>query len=283
MFNFKEPYEKCKKTKVLDQIFLFYSWNYQISFGHFMSNCVPKLYEYIKLKNKNPLLKIGIPLKRYSLICKNLLSLFNINNDDIIIFEYDVIYNINKLYTIKHFDTFNTICDSKLFTYNFIRTQLKIKCNNNGTKKIYIKKDNIINIKTDNYEIGITRKILNENIIIDYLKKNGFNIISLGDKNIKEKSDLLNDAHVVITQLGGNCFNLLFSNTPKNILFLSNDTPLGYKYYCDIFQKINYSTYSNISIYKYKSINKNIDKKNKTNSPFVVNINDIECYLKNIN
>ena len=109
----------------------------------------------------------------------------------------------------------------------------------------------------------------------------GFEIIHLGDKLFDEKVELLKDINILITPLGANCMNLIFSNCPKNILMLSNDRPIGPDYFTNLCSILNNSS-TNAKMITYPSLNYNEDPKNGTNSPFTVDLNDVINYIESI-
>jgi hypothetical protein len=56
--------------------------------------------------------------------------------------------------------------------------------------------------------------------LINELTKINFDIITLGYKNIIKKKELLENTSILITPLGANIMNLIFTNTPHHIIFL---------------------------------------------------------------
>jgi len=75
--------------------------------------------------------------------------------------------------------------------------------------------------------------------------------------------------------------NLIFANSIEKCLMLSNDRPIGADYYVNIYSMLTGSGI-NFNMIQYPSIDINADPKNSTNSPFVVNVDDIINYIKNI-
>jgi capsular polysaccharide biosynthesis protein len=114
-------------------------------------------------------------------------------------------YIINNFVERKWYDTLpSPYTNDHLWLYNMIRQSLNIKPNINPNRKVYLKKDGIANDKYGNSETGKNRIIYNENELINKLKEDGFEIITLGDKTIEQKELLLRDIKVLITQLGAN-------------------------------------------------------------------------------
>ena len=115
-------------------------------------------------------------------------------------------------------------------------------------------------------------------MLILNLQKLNFEIITLGECNIFEKTKLLSDINILITQTGGNMYNLIFSNTPKHILFLSNSHPLYFEYINVLLTKLNFYTNHSNKLFSYDSSIIHCDKKNVMNDPFIVNVEHIVKY-----
>lgn len=272
-----ENLERCEEI-ILENGFLFYSFSYQVSFAHYMTQTVPKLYEYM---NSYSDYKLLIPRNSYNNLCKDILQHLKIYNDNIHILEDKKIYIINKFISSSVYNappdnfTFN-----HLWIYEKIRQSLNIISNNNPYKKIYLKRDGISNNNFGNSETGIKRQIINESDLIDNLIKMNFQIIHLGDKYISEKKELLENSKIIITPLGANCLNLIFSNAPKNTIILSNDNNFGYQYYTTLCEKLN-NEQIKCKYIQYNSICIN-DNTNAWNGSFYVNIDEIIDYVKSI-
>jgi capsular polysaccharide biosynthesis protein len=254
----------------IENIFLFYSFHFQISLCHYLSQCIPKLVDYKNLNN--PRILLGIPKHTYNELTIDILNYYKISKDLIFLLEDNIVYNIKNLYHKNHYESWD-ICDNKLKIYNTIRNNLEI----NDTipiKRIYLKRDGISNKNTGNGEVGITRKISNEDLLINKLKELNFEIITLGNKNLVEKKNLLNNCDILITQLGANLFNLAFSNLPKKIIILSNNYLVGIDFYLNFLSKLN-NKQINYKLFQYDCDNLFIDPKNNTNNSFKVNINEI--------
>jgi capsular polysaccharide biosynthesis protein len=243
-----------------------------------MTQTVPKLYEYI---NSYSNYKLLIPKHKYNNLCKDILKLLNINNENIYILEDETIYIINDYITSNKYNSLpDNFTHNHLWIYKKIREPLNILPNNNPYKKIYLKRDGISNNNFGNSEIGIKRQIINENELMSHLIKMNFEIIHLGDKFISEKKEFLENSKVIITPLGANCLNLIFSNAPKHIIMLSNHNNFGYEYYNSLCEELN-NEKINSKFIQYNSIYNN-DETNEWNGSFYVNIDQINDYLKSI-
>lgn len=271
-------YDKCI---CIDNIcFLFYSNSQEKAYGHYIKEFLIRLNYILKLKEKINI-KIIIPNKYYYSYIKDLFEMMDLANDVLLLYD-KTLYNFKKIIFLPQNANFNSISNEEINSLNKIRNLLNIKKNINPTKRIYLQRDENNYNKNGCYNVGFTRKILNELELIDNLKKLNFTIIKLGNNNIIEKSSILNDAEIIITQTGGTCVNLLFSNTPKKLLFLSNQTPIFTNYIESILnnKKIVKNTDVNYKLLKYKTLI-NHDNENNTNGTFNVNIDEINSFILN--
>ena len=81
---------KNSKEEILveEECFLYYSFNFQVSYAHYLTQCLPKLNFYLKDLSK----KLVIPKSTYNIFCKNILSLLKIPENNIFILEDNVRY-----------------------------------------------------------------------------------------------------------------------------------------------------------------------------------------------
>ena len=267
--KFQNIIEKSEQI-IIEKGYLFYSFAYEKSFAHYLCQTVPKLYDYINTYSNYKLL---IPESRYNNLCKDILKLLNISENQIIILQDGIIYNILDYITTPLYDAVPSYMNSnQISIYKKIRENLDIKPNINPRRNIYIKRDGIPNNNFGNSETGILRQIKNENELIEQLKIKGFEIISLGDKHINEKKILLDDINIVLTPLGANMLNFIFSNAPKKIICMSNHNNFGFEQFISIIEILN-GCKTNSKLLRYNSID--IDPLNQWNGSFNVNIKDI--------
>ena len=275
--NFDENVNNSKKI-FLENGFLFYSFRYQISFAHYMTQTVPKLYEYI---NNYSNYKLLIPNSSYNKLCKDILQNLNINTENIIVLQDKTMYIVNDYITSKLYNSPpDNFTSNHLWIYHKIREPLNIIKNNQPYKKIYIKRDGISNSDFGNSETGIKRQIINENELIERLIKMDFQIVHLGDKLLSEKKHILENSKILITALGANCLNIIFSNAPKNMIILSNNQNFGYEYYINLCQALNNEKINPV-LFKYSSLYNN-DNLNQWNGSFCVDIDKLCDYVKSI-
>ena len=267
------------KIHIRDECFFYYSFYFQISYAHYLTQCLPKLNYYLNELDKT----LVIPRSSYTNLCKDICNLLELDNTKILILEDNVEYSFDNIQTVDHIGSEwdgvgGEVNNSGVSIYEKLRDSLGLSPNKTPHRKVYLKRDGKKNLDYGNGEVGIFRKIDNENELIDLLTANGFEIIELGTKRIEEKSECLKDIHTVITQIGANCMNLIFSNSIKNVLLLSNDSPIGQNYYFDIIDKLN-PINSNKKMFISRSSDGRVDPKNTTNRPFSVDLNEIQKYL----
>jgi len=256
------------------QIFLFYTFQYQISFHHYLIQLIPKLEIYSKLSIP---CKLGIPKHTYTKLTIDLLNLYGIDNSSILLLENNHVYKFKELLYYPHISAWS-VDDLVINTYSKIRNKLNIPVNNKPFKKIYLKRDGKSNQEYNNCECGLNRKILNELELEKELINNGFSIITLGNKSILEKSELLNNSDIIITQNGANICNLLFTNQPNKLIILTNE---NYKFASDYYIKLLNKIYKqsfNYKVFSYTDV-KIKNELNANNNSFIVNINNIINYI----
>ena len=269
MDKFKNTISSSNEV-IIENGYLFYSFTYEMSYCHYLCQTVPKLYEYLNTYKNYKLL---IPEHRYNNLCKNILNLLNIDESDILILKHKNIYVINDyIITNKYGCIPSNFTHDQISIYKKIREKLNILPNVDPLRKVYLKRDGHPNSLFGNSETGILRQITNENELIEELIKKGFEIITLGNKYIDEKSFLLNNIKILITPLGANCMNFIFCNSPHNIIYLSNTENFGNDLFSRLSEELNDSKI-NSTIVRYPGIK--TDPLNPWNNSFSVDIKDI--------
>jgi capsular polysaccharide biosynthesis protein len=266
-----KDYINNSKHTSIEHGFLFYSFAYQKSYCHYLTQTVPKLYNYL---HSYPEHKLLIPRHTYNNLCRDILRLCNIDNERILIMENETIYRIKNYVSISNYHAPpSNFTQAHVHIYNEIRLRLYIAPNINPKRLIYMKRDSVPNELYGNDETGIKRQITNETQLICELEKLEFEIVSLGCKTIEEKHHLLRDAKIIITPLGANCMNLIFTNAPKYLLMLSNEQNFGSEYYANLSACLN-SVNIQHHCYNFRSLYNN-DTLNQWNSSFEVDISKL--------
>jgi capsular polysaccharide biosynthesis protein len=255
--------------------FLFYTFKYQISYQHFMSSTLPLLKEYIE---KYPTYKLLVPEHYYNSLQEELFELFSIKQDQILYLKDNHMYKIKNFAERTWSDIAFDIDQARFEAYSYIRNQLGIINTVENTRKIYIQRDKTENEKYNNSNTGKYRKILNEGQLIEGLASLGFEIVTFGDKTLKEKKEILEGAKIVITAVGANCFNFIFAAYPETVYLLSNSSSLGVDYYTELIKRFN-GEQCRVRVFRYNNITEQCDPTNQWNSPFIVNIGEIMSTL----
>lgn len=76
-------------------------------------------------------------------------------------------------------------------------------------------------------------------------------------------------------------YNLIFANTPKSVIFLSNNSPLHVDYIRSLLPRLNFYTPGSATTFQYDSYIYKCDITNAMNDPFIVNIDQVINYCKN--
>lgn len=278
--DFKKILRGAEETVYIEEdCFLYYAFSLQVSYAHYLTQCLPKLHYYDLEK------KLVVPRSTYNILSKTIFELLGISEERILVLEDNIKYVFKNIDTIPHIGSQwdgvgGEINVAGIEVCKKLRNALNIVPSKSATRKVYLKRNQNISLEHNNSQIGRYRCISNEDQLIELLVQNGFEIIELGDMTIQEKAEALKDIDILITQLGANICNLIFSNTTNNILLLSNDKPIGQHYYFGWLDKLNLIPHKDLFI--YPSSGYNVDPENATNNPFEVDLEDINKYIKNI-
>lgn len=183
----------------LDSAFLLFDDSDPNNYCHFLSEYIAKLYVYMKMNLKIPVILPPGLLKNFQLEIINLLKSFGICFVEL---PENTIFKINKIICLnKHSfqihpffrGNYNILSymNSLIFDKNFIR--------NNCSNLLWISRSN-------------SRKIINENVILDQLEAN-FNItkIDLASISVSQQAKLFAQNKYIIGPHGAAFTNLVFS------------------------------------------------------------------------
>ena len=245
--------------------YLFYSFKYQVSYHHFMASTAPMIKDYL---DNYPTYKLLIPEHCYNALYKDLCQLFSITDDRIVILQDKCIYQVMNFAERTWDDSAFDLTPQRLDVFRHLRDAVGVTNATPKTRRVYIQRDRTGNDVFNNANTGAYRLIVNEDDLIAKLKDVGFEIVTLGNKTLREKKEILDGANTIVTPLGANCFNLLFS-TPAHVVFLSNTSCLGHEFYTRILTLFNQCT---VEILRFSDIRDKCDPQNQWNSPFEVDI-----------
>jgi hypothetical protein len=218
----------------IDSLFLLYD-DYEWQYGHFVMDCMPKMWYWIKLLETDDTIKICLNnnivspcyvsdlskkvdyptsfsseylelyLARYNLILKNHIKFLNKNTT----------YFIKKLVLPIPFQSVDTSVYPNRFweMYDIIGRDID---KSNEYNNIYVSRRDVNNKNWMHYRV-----LLNEEEIIDKLQKIDFKEIKLLEHSVENKIKIFKSANKIIQTVGSNCYNLVFirENTKCGIVY----------------------------------------------------------------
>jgi hypothetical protein len=271
--------ETCKQKYIInvEEGYLYYSFQYQISFAHYLTQTLPLLVDF--LQKASCTTKLLVPAHTQTKLQKEILSLLHIPEERIQILEENQLYRIKYFYNRKLYETPpNPFTQDHIWIFNELRKGLNI-VETPKEKNVYLRRDGRANPDTNNSESGSLRQIKNESDLIYMLQTEfDFEVITLGDKCLQEKTDCLAGIRLLVTPLGANCMNLVFAKAPSYVLLLSNDRPIGNDYYIPLASVVN-QTNIPFTLYTYPIV-EHSDPLNRWNGSFYVDIDQVREYIK---
>jgi hypothetical protein len=226
---------------------------------------VPNTSELLEDKSKNvskPTTEITFPIKIYM---KYILP-FQREAFEIIKDKFELIEDLKTIQDYEIVSIYgascetNQICDNPQDIFPFIRNIFLEKCKYKliKGKRIFITKKNSESQHNNN---TLHRCILNENEMMDMLKKYNFEYIQLEDYNTNDKIKLFMESEIILSTHGSQLTFALFSNKEAKIIefhnYDVNAIKNHYKYICNTLN-LNYNRYSNINEDIYGNFNLNV-------------------------
>jgi capsular polysaccharide biosynthesis protein len=277
-----EELNKLPVIKLDETVFLLYSNNYFVNFQHLLVEFMPKIIVYTECFSNNNNIKLAVPYMCINKFTSELISLLGIKDENIIILEKGK-YDIHCLYYCNYQDGFKT--PFKIEQINFwknIRKTLQDAKEPISTKRfVYLRRNESGNSDMNNNQAGCERYIINQSELDILFKKYNYENLYMATKNIKEKTEALENVDVLISEYGANLMNLLFAkNPPKIIILIGNEGWKKLDYYTTLF-----NIWFENKEYKTKEFIfpcKECENHRTSNVPYFVNINIIEDYIKNL-
>jgi capsular polysaccharide biosynthesis protein len=259
------------KNKIKTAVY-FFIYNFD-NYYHFIYDTLPYLINFHKLKKELQHLKLLVNYpKKDNKFYKFNTDLFELLKLEIIIHnddnEYETLYIANSL---THGGKSNEKPNDCVYDFFNI---LKQNCGLGMVqlkKKIYISRRTWMKSTNDNIGTNYTlrRKILNEDLIVEILKDNGFDEIFAEDFALDDKIKLFKNASYIIGAVGGGMCNLLFSSKEAKTLCIVSPDFLNvnarFKYSMEntnitYFYDCYHNEYPKIPLYTRVIINDNISK-----------------------
>lgn len=154
-----------------------------------------------------------------------LTNFLNVKNILIEVFENN--YKYENLYFGKNIHNINNLQNEKY--HNYIQKlfySIKHDTIINHAKCLYISKKNYAKTQSEtNIKINNKghRKIVNEDIFVNFLMSINVDIIELSDKNFEEKSNLMNNYETIILHTGATTLNCFFNKGFGKIIILNDE------------------------------------------------------------
>ena len=233
---------KNEIIEIVDPVF-FFIYNFD-NYYHFLYDTLPYLFTYLELKKTIPKLKILInyPNQTNTFYKFNLEFLSKIINvDDLIIHTNNVYKEIYISTSLTHGGYSNNPPRKEIFQiYDMLKNNIdysNIDEHFKNLEQIYISRRSWINNDSSNIGTDYTsrRKMMNEDLLVESLKENGFIEIFAENLNTDEKIFLFSNAKTIIGAIGGGMANLLFSNSTTKTIVI--ETP----YFLEINYRFKYS------------------------------------------
>lgn len=146
------------------------------------------------------------------------------------------------------------ICPKNALLLDFVKEPLsRIKCDYDKNLYEYVRNlfIDIIKKNTNNYELSDKiyisrndsnyRKILNEEELIEKLKKYDFKVLTLNNKTLLEQFTLFNNAKIIISPHGAALTNILFCNNNVKIFEINTNIMTQLEHFSEIANYLNIS------------------------------------------
>ena len=202
--------------RTFDEPVFFFIYNTD-NYFHFIYDSVPHIYSYLHLKRSNPELKLLMSFPNsdksdhYKFV-KDTLRLLGIENDDIVVLQAKTLYR--KIYVSS---SYTHGLDSNLpprsEVYEILRS-IPTSPVADLPRKFYVSRRSWVHGDYSNIGTDYTsrRKLLNEDDLVDSLKKLGFKEVFTENFSMNDKIELFKNAEHIVGAIGGGMANCLFSN-----------------------------------------------------------------------
>jgi hypothetical protein len=213
------------EKEIIDFPLFFFIYNTD-NYFHFLYDTLPYLISYLYLKKKIPELKLLIQYpnsekKDFYQFIIEFLNILEITNKDLVIATENVLYKtiyISQSYT-HDFDS-NLPPRKEIYDfYQFIVDKVKKIHTINTPNKIYISRRTWLHNDFSNIGTNYTtrRKMVNEDDVVQKLKKEGYVEIFTEKLSTIEKIIYFSNAKYIKGAIGGGVANVLFSPKETNL------------------------------------------------------------------
>lgn len=221
--------------------FMIYNFD---NYYHYLYDTLPYLISYLRLKEKIPTIKLlcNYPNKNKKEFYKfnlEFLELLNIYPEDIVIVDskklYEKIY-VSDSYTHNRMSNHPPRIEIYELYQKIKSAALNNNCKINIYDNIYISRRTHVHNKLDNIGTNYTqrRKLMNEDYLVEELKKNNYQEIFTENLTTIEKIYLFHNAKNIIGLIGGGIANVVFSEKKTKLYAIISP------YFLDINSRFKY-------------------------------------------
>ena len=241
MFDYSE--KDCKNICNIPLFFFIYNTD---NYFHFLYDSLPYLISYLRLKSDIPELKLLMQYPNEQKNCfypfiNEFLEILNIFKEDIILVDENTLYSEVYVSTSYTHDIDSNLPPRKEI-YNFYQNIVSIVKDNYSAnvvtpQKIYISRRTWLHNDFSNIGTNYTtrRRLVNEDEIVENLKREGFVEIFTENLTTLEKILYFANATHVVGAIGGGISNVLFSPKTTKLEALVSPT------FLDVNRRFKYS------------------------------------------
>ena len=220
---YQNKINKIENSNIIEEDVFFFIYNFD-NYYHFLYDTIPYLYTYLELKKENPTIKLLLQYPN-----KDKKDFYKFNTDflyKLVVPEDIIIHQENNIYkkifvstSLTHGGLSNSPPRKEIYDiFNLLKKNVNLdniqeKYKENKLKNIYVSRRTWLNNDKSNIGTDYTsrRKMINENELVEQLKKHYFEEIFAENLNSDEKIYLFSNAEKICGSIGGGMANLLFS------------------------------------------------------------------------
>ena len=198
--------------------YFFFIFNFE-NYYHFLYDTLPYLYHYYNIKEADNTCKLLLPENHNFLqFQRDIFNLLHLTQYEIAVnnTKYEKVYMPSSLThgKLENMESASNYEPSLSAFTIWNKLSYSIKCINNTPKKLYISRRTWIHNNLENIGTNYTsrRKCVNEDELVDLVKKYGYQEVFCENLSMSEKIEYFKNATHVLGLIGGGMANLLFSN-----------------------------------------------------------------------
>lgn len=222
----KKGIEK-RSIKIIKPPLFYFLFVWSMNYRHFLTDLLPKINSYFIIKKRQPGLKILISPK-----CSwhfQFLSLLGLGRKDFYFIDESGL-KIRTLYTPSCYGDIMKLKYPDQAYKMLYRIQLKLSTLHRprfrSRKRIFLSRDD-----KSRSNIGRARRIINKDRLVKGLAKRGIITVTVENKKVLEKYQILSGSELIISPIGSNLMNLSFSSGIKKVVIIGHPNLKTYDHY----------------------------------------------------